>query len=270
MSKTILLTGATDGIGLEAAKHLVGQGHTVLLHGRNPEKLAQLQTHFTQQGNGANVETYVADLSKMADVAAFAASVAERHQSLDVLINNAGVFRARQTTTVDGLELRFAVNTIAPYLLTMRLLPLLVTSGRIVNLSSAAQAPVNLEALAGRISVPDEFNAYAQSKLALTMWTAALAQTVGDAGQIAVAVNPGSMLGTKMVKEGFGAAGKPVSIGSDIVVRAATSDLFASANGRYFDNDSGRFGRPHPDAQNAEKCAAVVRSIEAVLTQLGV
>ena len=91
------------------------------------------------------------------------------------------------------------MNTIAPFLLTRRLLPLLGASGRVINLSSAAQAAVNLRALVGEVQLSDNA-AYAQSKLALTMWSRALALSLGRSGPSVVAVNPGSMLGTKMVK----------------------------------------------------------------------
>jgi len=264
MQKTILITGATDGIGLEAAKLLAASGHHVLLHGRNPVKL-QKAVEAVRGGDG-RVEQYVADLSRMAEVESLANAVLDKHDSLDVLINNAGVFRATNPVTEDGLDVRFAVNTIAPFLLTRRLLPLLGASGRVINLSSAAQAPVNLRALAGEVPLSDNA-AYAQSKLALTMWSRALALSRGKDGPSVVAVNPGSMLGTKMVKEAYGVAGGDVGIGADILYRAALSDEFATASGKYFDNDAGRFARPHPDALDASKSADVVHAIEAILAK---
>lgn len=158
-------------------------------------------------------------------------------------------------------------STIAPYLLTQRLLPLLGTSGRVVNLSSAAQAPVDPEALAGRVRLAD-MAAYAQSKLALTMWSRHLALALASHGPVVVAVNPGSMLGSKMVKEGFGVEGADLRIGADILVRAALSDEFATASGNYFDNDSGRFAAPHPDALDRRKSEALVQEIETLLSRL--
>ena len=104
-----------------------------------------------------------------------------------------------------------------------------------------------------------------QSKLALTMWSAHLGRTAGDRGPIFVAVNPGSMLGTKMVEEAFGVAGKDVRIGSRILTRLALGDD-AAAQGAYFDNDAGRFARPHPDALDAAKCAALVDVIEGLVS----
>jgi NAD(P)-dependent dehydrogenase (short-subunit alcohol dehydrogenase family) len=267
MHKTILITGSTDGIGLETAKMLVSLGHHVLLHGRNPSKLETTRTTLSELPGDGRVESYVADLSRIADVEALARAVAGEHAGLDVLINNAGVYAAPVAVTKDGLDVRFAVNTIAPYLLTRRLLPLLGASARVVNLSSAAQSPVDPPALAGKGSLPDGA-AYAQSKLALTMWSRSLALSLGDRGPAIIAVNPGSLLGSNMVKEAFGIAGKDLRIGAEVLIRAALGDEFAAASGRYFDNDSGQFASPHPDALDAGKSDEVVAVIESVLARL--
>lgn len=266
MQKTILITGSTDGIGLETARMLVSLGHNVLLHGRNPAKLEAVNKTLSALPEGGRVENYLSDLSHMADVEALAKSVAEKHTTLDVLINNAGVYSAPDLITQDGLDVRFAVNTIAPYLLTQRLLPLLGHSGRVVNLSSAAQSPVDPEALAGRVKLSDGA-AYAQSKLALTSWSCGMGLSLKGGGPAIIAVNPKSMLGSKMVKEAFGVDGGDLRIGAEIVCRAALSDEFAAASGHYFDNDSGRFAAPHPDALDPLKSEKVVRAIEAVLAE---
>jgi NAD(P)-dependent dehydrogenase (short-subunit alcohol dehydrogenase family) len=267
MQKTILITGSTDGIGLETAKLLASMGHHVLLHGRNSEKLENAGKTVSEFAKGGRVETYLADLSCMADVEALAKAVAERHASLDVLINNAGVFKLHDPVTQDGLDARFAVNTIAPYLLTQRLLPLIGTGGRVISLSSAAQSPVDLQALLGRVRLSDDFDTYGQSKLALTMWSHSLALAVKENGPVIIAVNPGSLLGTKMVKEGFGMAGKDVHIGSDILGRLALDEEFKNASGLYFDNDAGQFASPHHDALDAQKCVALVQAIEEVIAR---
>lgn len=266
MRKTILITGSTDGIGLLTAKILVLAGHTVLLHGRNPSKLEDVKIALSALRDGGRVESYVADLSRLPDVEALAQAVAETHDTLDVLINNAGVYSAADPVTPDGLDVRFVVNTVAPYLLTRLLLPLLGPSGRVVNLSSAAQSPVDPDALAGRGHLSDGA-AYAQSKLALTIWSRSLAQSLKDDGPSIVAVNPGSMLGSKMVKEAFGVAGGDLRTGADILVRAALADDFAAASGRYFDNDKGQFSSPHPDALDPGKSDEIVRVIETILAK---
>ncbi len=267
MQKAILITGSTDGIGLETARMLVSLGHNVLLHGRNPAKLEKVEKTLSALPDGGRVESYVSDLSRMADVEALAKAVAERHVKLDVLINNAGVFRSTELVTQDGLDTRFVVNTIAPYLLTLRLIPLLGASGRVINLSSAAQSSVDPEALVGQGKISDGA-AYAQSKLALTMWSRSMALSLKDEGPAIIAVNPGSMLGSKMVKEAYGVAGGDLRIGAEILCRAALSDEFAAASGEYFDNDIGQFTSPHPDALNPQKCEEVVRVIEAVLAEI--
>ena len=261
MAKTILVTGSTDGIGLETAKMLVSMGHRVLLHGRNPDKLATVEAALTEVGG--HVRGYVADLSRMDEVGTLATAVANKHSKLDVLINNAGVYKTSQPMTPDGLDVRFVVNAIAPYLLTQRLMPLIPPSGRIINLSSAAQSPVDVEAMTGRVQLSEDFAAYAQSKLALTMWSRAMA--LKDIRSTIIAVNPGSMLGSKMVKQAFGVAGSDIRIGAKILTRAALTDEFAHASGKYFDNDSGQFASPHPDALNPQKCEQIVRTIETIL-----
>ena len=264
MQKTILITGSTDGIGLETAKILASQGHHLLLHGRNPTKLEDVLKTLSGLTGSGRIESYVADLSRLSEVEALAKSVIEHHDKLDVLVNNAGVLKTPDPITQDGLDVRFVVNTIAPYLLTQRLLPLLGTSGRVINLSSAAQSPVDPKALAGHVHLP-AMAAYSQSKLAITMWSRSMALLLKDKGPVIVAVNPGSLLATKMVKEGFGMAGNDIRIGADILVRAALSDEFATASGLYFDNDSQQFASPHSDALDPKKSAEILRSIEAVL-----
>ena len=266
MRKTILITGSTDGIGLETAKTLVASGHNVLVHGRNPSKLEQAEAQLGSLSRAGQIESHEADLSSIAEVDALAGAVTEKHPSLDVLINNAGVFRVADTITKGGLDVRFAVNTIAPYRLTQQLLPLLGKSARVVNLSSAAQSPVDPRALVGEVHLSDSA-AYAQSKLALTMWSRSLALSLGDQGPAVIAVNPGSMLASKMVKEAYGVEGSDLRIGAEILCRAALADEFADASGQYFDNDSGRFASPHPDAMDPAKIQEVVHVIDTLLNR---
>jgi NAD(P)-dependent dehydrogenase (short-subunit alcohol dehydrogenase family) len=268
MSKTILITGTTSGIGLEAARELAAAGHRLLLHGRDPMRLAALAGELAAAGAAERVETFAADLSRPAGAAALADAVAQAHPQLDVLIDNAGVFRTQATRTPEGLDVRFAVDTIAPFILTKRLLPRMDATARVINVASAAQAPVDPEAPLGRRRLAD-MEAYAQSKLALVMWTRHLAGELGDAGPVLVAVNPGSLLATRMVREALGVTGRDVRIGAGILVRAALSPEFANASGRCFDNDSGRFADPHPDALDPRKNAAIVRVIEEIPARLG-
>jgi NAD(P)-dependent dehydrogenase (short-subunit alcohol dehydrogenase family) len=267
MQKTILITGATDGIGLETAKALTQQGHHVLIHGRNPAKVHKVVTALSRLSKNAIIESYIADLSTLSEVEALATQIKSNHKRLDILINNAGVYKVSDITTSDNLDVRFVVNTIAPYLLTQKLLPLFGATGRIVNLSSAAQSTVDLEALtspnAGKLDGP----VYAQSKLALTMWSIELANTLLDNGPAVIPVNPASFLGSKLVKEAYGVDGNDLAIGADILRRAALSDEFASASGQYFDNDSGLFKDPHADALNPAKNRKLVETLDRLLKE---
>lgn len=261
MSKTILITGSTDGIGLETAKKLIALGHKLILHGRNPEKLKAVVDELSKQGT---CESYVADFSDLNDVTKLADQIKSDHSHLDVLINNAGIFRTPNSLDVNGYDIRFTVNTLAPYLLTKCLLPCFSTAGRVINLSSAAQAPVDLKSLSQKGEL-EAMQAYSQSKLAITMWSFDLAHSLGKDGPAIIAVNPGSLLGSKMVKESFGIAGNDIGIGADILVKASLSDEFLNASGQYFDNDSRQFTNPHPDALDEAKCRKVVSTIEDLL-----
>jgi len=266
MKKTILITGSTDGIGLATAKMLAAQGHTILLHGRNPAKLAGVEKKLRALSNVNQIETYIADLSNLDEVEKLASQVIDKHAKLDVLINNAGIYKTTNPITDYGIDIRFVVNTIAPYLLTQRLLTLMDDEGRVINLSSAAQAPVDLKALKGRVTLSD-MEAYSQSKLGIVMWTRELAKTQNH-GPAIIAVNPGSLLASKMVTKGLGVAGKDISIGADILCQLAISGEFDNASGKYFDNDSGQFSEPHSEALSQKKSSEVVRVIEEILADL--
>ncbi|MEM7493352.1 MAG: SDR family NAD(P)-dependent oxidoreductase [Pseudomonadota bacterium] len=264
MTKTILITGATDGIGLETAKMMAPLGHTLVLHGRSADKLAAAKSAVAAIEGAGEIRTYQADLTDLNQVSAMAEALKSDFSSIDALINNAGVFKMSNPRTHDGFDARFIVNVVAPYVLTKALLPLLGSEGRVVNLSSAAQAPVNLKGFLAKQTF-DDGAAYAQSKLALTMWSIGMAQNLGTNGPMIVAVNPASFLGSKMVKEAYGHAGHDLRIGADILTRAALSDEFANASGRYYDNDRKSFAQPHRDALDPVKNLHVIEAIEELI-----
>ena len=266
MSKTILLTGATDGIGLATANGLIARGHRVVLHGRSASKLDALQARLGATP-GAQLDTCVADLSDLQQVQTMAEHVLDKYTSLDVLINNAGVFHLADPKIAAGYDVRFVVNACAPCLLTQLLLPALQPGSRVINLSSAAQETVSIAALQGREDLND-FSAYAQSKLALTMWSHWWAQSPVAQELVVTAVNPGSMLGTKMVQQGFGVAGADISIGSKILVALACDEQFGQRSGRYFDNDKRRFADPHHDVGRQAVADAVLAAMSDVIATL--
>ncbi len=263
---TIMVTGASDGLGLASAQRLADLGHQLVLHGRDESRLDDARSAVEERRQGAVAGTAVADLSDLSGLDRLADEAAAH--GVAVLVNNAGVLRTGSPVTDAGLDVRFAVNAIAPYRLTRRLLPALPADGRVVNLSSAAQTPVDLDALAGRAEL-EAMDAYAQSKLALTMWSRHLADELGPEGPAVIALNPGSLLATRMVREGFGVDGNDIGTGADVISRAAVDAEFADATGRYYDNDAGAFGEPHADALDERKNADLVRAIDDVLARVG-
>lgn len=146
MTKTILVTGATDGIGLATAELLHARGLDLLLHGRSEAKLERTRALLNGRPGGGRVTTYRADLSSVASARGLVDKILREEPQVDVLINNAGVFAMADPGTDEGLDARFAVNTLAPYVLACALAGRLGPQGRIVNLSSAAQAPVSIDA----------------------------------------------------------------------------------------------------------------------------
>lgn len=264
MKKTILITGATDGIGLETTKRLASNGHDLLLHGRNVDKLKSIKALLNAIPNAGSIYYYLADFSVISDVRKLISTIKREHKHIDVLVNNAGVFKTSNPVTTDGLDVRFVVNTISPYILATELLALLGDSGRVINLSSAAQAKVNIDAILGKIKLGD-MEAYAQSKLAITMWSKALSEKIGKHGPTIIAVNPGSLLASKMVKEGFGVEGHDLDIGAKILERMALEDNISGHSGDYFDNDSGQFSQPHGDVLNQEKSKELVETIGVII-----
>lgn len=262
--KTILITGSTDGIGKLTAIALAKNGDHLLLHGRNREKLQKTVTEIKELSNQENVTGFVSDLSDFGSIQRMVSEISEKVLKIDVLINNAGVYKSPSNRSQNNLDMRFAVNYFAPYLLTNGLLPLLEKSSapRVLNLSSAAQSTVSLTALMGKELLNDQ-EAYAQSKLALTMWSFYLSKTKQSLNVIAV--NPGSLLNTKMVQEAYGQHWSPANKGATILYDLATSDKYRESSGQYFDNDKGAFNKAHTDAYNDEKITQLITETNKVL-----
>jgi NAD(P)-dependent dehydrogenase (short-subunit alcohol dehydrogenase family) len=243
MSKTILITGATDGIGKQTAFDLARQGHRVLLHGRNPELgqavLAELRaaTNGAATGNAA-LEYFNADFASLAEVRRLAAEVQVKHERLDALIANAGVYLTQRQLSADGYELTFAVNHLAHFLLTNLLLDTLKRSApaRIVVVASQVHRSGRLDFsdlhLARRY---DGYTAYANSKLANVLFTYALAERLKGTGVAANALHPG-VIGTKLLHAGWGLGGAGVDAGAQTSVYLATSPKVAGVTGKYFED----------------------------------
>ncbi|MEM6807011.1 MAG: SDR family NAD(P)-dependent oxidoreductase, partial [Bacteroidota bacterium] len=263
MKKSILITGSTDGIGKLAAIKLAHEGHHLYLHGRNPGKLSLVISEVKQLSKNDNIRGFLADFSDLSSVRKMANEVKDALPKLDVLINNAGIFKSSITHNQAGIDIRFLVNYLAPYLLTHALLPLLEKGEdtRIINLSSAAQAAVSYEAFRGKEQLSSQ-EAYAQSKLAITMWSTYLAKKLDNISVIAL--NPGSLLNTKMVQEAYGHHWSSADKGANIIYDLATSEDYQAASGKYYDNDQGGFGQAHPDAYSDRKIEKLILETEAI------
>lgn len=266
MKKHIIITGSTDGIGKLAAIKLAKEGHFIYLHGRNTDKLTAVIAETKKLSNNENVKGFTADFSDLEAVRKMATEIKETIPQIDILINNAGVFKSNTTFNKDGLDLRYVVNYLAPYLLTSTLMPLLQKGNarRIINLSSAAQATVSYAALAGQEEQTNH-QAYAQSKLALTMWSFHLAKQVPD--MIVIPVNPGSLLNTRMVQEAFGKYWSSADKGANILYDLALSEAYKESTGKYFDNDQGAFGMAHADAYDEATIKKLIDFTETMLQQ---
>jgi NAD(P)-dependent dehydrogenase (short-subunit alcohol dehydrogenase family) len=233
---TILVTGATDGLGKRVAQELAVRGATVLLHGRSPERLQSTLEELRKETGSEKARSYLADLSSLAAVRDLAERILSKHDRLDVLVNNAGIIARERSESEDGYELTFAVNYLSHFLLTRLLLPLLMDSApaRIVNVASAGQSPLDFSNLMLEHNY-DAMKAYSQSKLAQIMFTFELAEQLQGTGVTVNALHPASLMDTKMVQDTFGYTMSPVEEGTEAVVRLAVSQEVEGITSCYFD-----------------------------------
>ena len=237
--RTILVTGSTDGIGKATAKALARQGHRVLIHGKDREKGRAVLREIRKETGGAAPDLFIADLSSLEGVRALAAAVERRYERLDVLINNAGIYRAKRFVTGDGLEMTFAVNLAAPFLLSHLLMPLLMAGApaRIVNVASSAHFDAHTpdwDNLQGERQY-EGWDAYSRSKLGVVLFTCSLAGKL-DPGQVTVnCLHPG-VICTKLLYSAFPEYPcETPEAGARTPVYLATSPAVAGVTGKYFD-----------------------------------
>jgi NAD(P)-dependent dehydrogenase (short-subunit alcohol dehydrogenase family) len=239
--KTVLVTGATDGLGRLVAERLAAEGDTVLLHGRDRDRGERALDEVRVATGSHRLRYYNADFSSLDEVRRLAEEVEAEEERLDVLISNAGIGggprgdRSR-TLSRDGYELRFQVNYLAGFLLATSLLPLLRSSApaRIVNVASAGQSPIDFDDVMLERGY-DGRRAYGQSKLAQIAFTFELAERLDPAEVTVNALHPASLMNTKMVIESFGSAWTTVEEGAEATLRLATSPELNGITGRYFD-----------------------------------
>jgi NAD(P)-dependent dehydrogenase (short-subunit alcohol dehydrogenase family) len=238
--QTILITGATDGLGRALATELAGAGATLLLHGRDEQRGADTLAAIRQASGSERLHWLRADLASLEEVRGLAGRVLEQTERLDVLVNNAGIGTSvpgdgERLESRDGHELRFAVNYLSGYLLTSRLLGLLEASApaRIVNVSSAGQAPIDFDdvMLERRYS---GVQAYCQSKLAQIMFTFDLAGELAGRGVSATCLHPATYMPTKMVLEGGIQPASTIEEGVEATLRLVADERLEGVSGVYF------------------------------------
>jgi NAD(P)-dependent dehydrogenase (short-subunit alcohol dehydrogenase family) len=235
--QAILVTGATDGLGKGLAGELAHRGATVLVHGRSQERIDATIAELADETGSERLAGYRADLSSLAEVRQLANDVARRGR-LHSLVNNAGVAVRERTESVDGYELTFAVNYLAPFLLTSLLVPVLRDSApaRIVNVASIGQAPVNFD----NVMLEHGYEmmlAYSQSKLALIAFTFELAgrlRAEGETGLTANALHPATLMPTKLVFESYGRTVDSLEQGIAATLRLVVDTQLDGVTGAYF------------------------------------
>ncbi len=232
--QVVMLTGATDGLGRTLAIELARQGATLLLHGRSDERGQAVIDEIRRRTPTASLQFYRADFSRLSDVRAMADRVAQDHDRLDVLVNNAGVYIDERHVSHDGIELAFQVNYLSHVLLTRVLLPLLKNAApaRIVNVASAGQSPLDFDNLMLERSY-DGGVSYRRSKLAQIMFTIDLAQELSKSGVTVNALHPATYMPTKMVNGRFPPANS-IEEGAAATLRLMLSEKVEGLTGKYF------------------------------------
>ncbi len=201
--QVVVITGASSGIGLQTAKQLAARGAEIVMVVRDHSRGEQARTQIADAATGAAPQLFFADLSVQADVRRVASEIKDRYERIDVLINNAGnAYNSRQQS-VDGVELTWATNHLAPFLLTLQLLPQLTaaSAGRIVNLTTEVYShKLDLDNLQGEHNY-SWMNAYRISKLGSVLFTTELARRLEGISVTAISVSPGP------TKTNFGGGG---------------------------------------------------------------
>jgi NAD(P)-dependent dehydrogenase (short-subunit alcohol dehydrogenase family) len=238
-SPTVLVTGATDGIGKETALALARRGANVIVHGRNAARADAVRLEIEAISRRSAPPVLLGDLASLASVRAMATQLFERAEAIDVLLNNAGVFMHTDERTVDGFETTFAVNHLAPFLLSHLLLDLLAKSsdGRVVNVASMAHArgAISMQDLDTKKAAFTSYGAYASSKQANVLFTVELARRLGPNAKVTTtSLHPG-VVSTKLLTEGFGmTGGDSLDEGAKTSVFLALDASAKARSGKYF------------------------------------
>lgn len=243
-----MVTGATSGVGKATALELARMGATVVMVGRDRAKGEAVQSEIKTRSGNDNIDLLLADLSVQASIRQLAENFQQHYTQLHVLINNAGVYMLTRRETVDGLEMTFAVNQLAPFLLTNLLLDVLKASApaRIVSVSSASHESASLDMDDLQSKKRYTFmGSYGQSKAALVMFTYELARRLDGTGVTANCLHPG-FVATNIAQSGVGPFVRAVvkfifsnfgispEEGAKTSIYLATSPEVEGVTGKYF------------------------------------
>src|SRR5215510_6654683 len=236
--KTVLITGSTDGVGRYVASELAKQGAHVLIHGRDAARAKALVDEIKGRGHPAP-QFYQADLSSLAGARQLADAVKADHKKIDVFVSNAGIGSQnngpQRQESADGIELRFAVNYLAGFLLAYLLLPLIkaASPSRIVNVASLGQHPIDFD----DVMITRNYSgsrAYAQSKLSQIMFTFDLAAELAGGGVTVNSLHPATYMNTTMVRAGGITPMSTVEQGGAAILHLVSGDDVAARSGLFF------------------------------------
>lgn len=252
---TVLITGATDGLGKMTAERFAKQGAKVLLHGRNEEKGFKTIEEIQQTTGNQNLKYFNGDFASLQSVAKLAEKIIANSEKIDLLINNAGIgggpkSQKQRELSQDGYELRWSINYLAQVLLTRKLLPMMKDHARIINVASVGQAPIDFN----DINMENHYEgylAYERSKLALIMFTFDLAAELQKREIHVNALHPSTLMSTNMVSDHFGPAQTSVEKGFSAVEYLTTSKELDEVTGEYFEGKT----QAQANAQAYDKAA---------------